>query len=388
MLQGVVAVLRSAPRGRRGRRAWRRPPAARRSRRAGSPRPRPARRPRRARGRGSAPPSSRPCTRAAGSPPTASTSVSGRVADRVPARGRIGEEDEAPGLDQHLLAVDREPRAPLQHHVELLVAAGLVALDVVLDQLVAGRGRRVGVQAEAAHVERMAQRMPASGRRRTAGRRRRCAGCGRPSRQPTAAASPTLGSGAPRLDRRLLLLLLRRGRRLLREPRGGQLAGAAARHGALHRLPHAAGAGVVPHPARRLSRRARSAFRRIWGAYIAGYGFNAVVPARGGDVIRLFLTKTSVPNSSYPAVAVVVLRRADLRPDDGDPDPRSSRSRQGVFPKPPDFSKLPAFDLAFFASHPRFTLFLLTVLAIAVLVGLRAAVGARAGVLGARAPGR
>jgi uncharacterized protein (TIRG00374 family) len=42
---------------------------------------------------------------------------------------------------------------------------------------------------------------------------------------------------------------------------------------------------------------------------------------------------------------------------------------QGAFPKPPDFSKLPAFDLAFFASHPRFTLFLLTVMAIASLVG-------------------
>jgi uncharacterized membrane protein YbhN (UPF0104 family) len=41
---------------------------------------------------------------------------------------------------------------------------------------------------------------------------------------------------------------------------------------------------------------------------------------------------------------------------------------QGVFPKPPDFSKLPAFDLAFFASHPRFTLFFLTALAVAVLV--------------------
>ena len=41
---------------------------------------------------------------------------------------------------------------------------------------------------------------------------------------------------------------------------------------------------------------------------------------------------------------------------------------QGVFPKPPDFSKLRAFDLAYFASHPRFTLFLLTVLAIAALV--------------------
>jgi uncharacterized membrane protein YbhN (UPF0104 family) len=42
---------------------------------------------------------------------------------------------------------------------------------------------------------------------------------------------------------------------------------------------------------------------------------------------------------------------------------------QGVFPKPPDFSKLPAFDLAFFAAHPRFTLFMLTVLGIAVMVG-------------------
>ena len=28
-----------------------------------------------------------------------------------------------------------------------------------------------------------------------------------------------------------------------------------------------------------------------------------MIPARSGDVIRLFLTKTSVPASSYPAVA-------------------------------------------------------------------------------------
>ena len=41
---------------------------------------------------------------------------------------------------------------------------------------------------------------------------------------------------------------------------------------------------------------------------------------------------------------------------------------QGVFPKPPDFAKLNAFDLSFFAGHPRFTLFLLTALAIGALV--------------------
>ena len=41
---------------------------------------------------------------------------------------------------------------------------------------------------------------------------------------------------------------------------------------------------------------------------------------------------------------------------------------QGVFPKPPDFSKLPAFDISFFASHMRFTLFFITFLAMAFLV--------------------
>ena len=31
----------------------------------------------------------------------------------------------------------------------------------------------------------------------------------------------------------------------------------------------------------------RIEFSRIWGAYLAAYGFNNVVPARGGDVIHL-----------------------------------------------------------------------------------------------------
>jgi uncharacterized protein (TIRG00374 family) len=112
----------------------------------------------------------------------------------------------------------------------------------------------------------------------------------------------------------------------------------------------------------------RIQFRFIWGAYIAAYGFNSVVPARGGDVVRLFLTKTSVPNSSYPAVAAAFT--VELIFDLCMAIPILAFAfTQGVFPKPPDFSKLPAFDLAFFASHPRFTLFLLTLLAIAVLAG-------------------
>jgi uncharacterized membrane protein YbhN (UPF0104 family) len=112
----------------------------------------------------------------------------------------------------------------------------------------------------------------------------------------------------------------------------------------------------------------RIEFRRIWGAYFAGYGFNAVVPARGGDVVRLFLTKSSVPNSSYPAVAASFVVELGFDIAMGSLILIFAFS-QGVFPKPPDFAKLNAFDLSYLAQHPRFTLFLLTALGVAVLAG-------------------
>jgi uncharacterized protein (TIRG00374 family) len=108
-------------------------------------------------------------------------------------------------------------------------------------------------------------------------------------------------------------------------------------------------------------------FRKIWGAYMAAYGFNQVVPARGGDVIKLFLTKTSIPNSSYPAVGSSFFVEAIFDLCMAIPI-LAFAFTQGAFPKPPDFSKLPAFDIAFFASHPQFTLFVLTFLGIASLV--------------------
>jgi uncharacterized membrane protein YbhN (UPF0104 family) len=112
----------------------------------------------------------------------------------------------------------------------------------------------------------------------------------------------------------------------------------------------------------------RIEFRQIWGAYFAGYGFNSVIPARGGDVVRLFLTKTSVPNSSYPAVAASFVVELGYDVAMGSLILLFAFS-QGVFPKPPDFAKLNAFDLSYLAQHPRFALFLLTALAVAALVG-------------------
>jgi uncharacterized membrane protein YbhN (UPF0104 family) len=111
----------------------------------------------------------------------------------------------------------------------------------------------------------------------------------------------------------------------------------------------------------------RFQFREIWGSYFAGYGFNAVIPARGGDVVRLFLTKTSIPNSSYPAVAASFVTELGFDIAMGSLILIFAFT-QGVFPKPPDFANLNAFDLSFLAQHPTFTLFLLTAVAVGTLV--------------------
>ena len=109
-------------------------------------------------------------------------------------------------------------------------------------------------------------------------------------------------------------------------------------------------------------------WRRIFGAYLAAVGFNNVVPARGGDVIKLFLTRSSIPGSSYPTVASAFFVEAIFDVSVGVLVLVFAFS-QGVFPKPPDFSKLNSFDISYLAEHFRFTLFLITLLA---LLGLSA----------------
>lgn len=111
----------------------------------------------------------------------------------------------------------------------------------------------------------------------------------------------------------------------------------------------------------------RVRWRDVWGGYMVGYAINNVFPLGGGNIAQLFLTRTSIERASYPTVAaalstgvicdwligLLVMCYAFT---------------QGVFPKPPDFSKLPAFDISFFASNMRFTLFFITALGVGFLV--------------------
>jgi uncharacterized membrane protein YbhN (UPF0104 family) len=110
------------------------------------------------------------------------------------------------------------------------------------------------------------------------------------------------------------------------------------------------------------------AYSKISAAYLVGAGLNSIIPARVGDAVKIFLAKRSVRGSTYPAitssffvqsifdtsVGIVVLLYAIT---------------QGLFPKPPELPNLPAFEIAFWAQHPRFLLFFLTVLGIALIVG-------------------
>jgi uncharacterized membrane protein YbhN (UPF0104 family) len=112
----------------------------------------------------------------------------------------------------------------------------------------------------------------------------------------------------------------------------------------------------------------RVRWRDVWGAYMVGYAINNVFPLGGGNIAQLFLTRMAIPEATYPTVAAA-LGTGVLFDWFMGLLIMCFAFTQGVFPKPPDFSKLPAFDINFFASNMRFTLFFLTVLGIAFLVG-------------------
>jgi uncharacterized membrane protein YbhN (UPF0104 family) len=108
-------------------------------------------------------------------------------------------------------------------------------------------------------------------------------------------------------------------------------------------------------------------FTKIAAAYIAGAGLNSFIPARVGDVTKIFLAKRSIRGSTYPtitssffvqsvfdtSVGILVLLYA---------------TTQGLLPKPPELPNLPAFEISFWADHPRFLVFFLTALAIGLII--------------------
>jgi uncharacterized membrane protein YbhN (UPF0104 family) len=114
-------------------------------------------------------------------------------------------------------------------------------------------------------------------------------------------------------------------------------------------------------------------WRGVYGAYVAGVGVNAILPARGGDVLRLFLVKREIQGATYPTLAATlvvetlfdfVVATALL----------GWAITLGVLPGLDMLPRFPAFDWAWMWRHPAETI------TIAAALGLLLAfAGARAG---------
>jgi glycosyltransferase 2 family protein len=115
----------------------------------------------------------------------------------------------------------------------------------------------------------------------------------------------------------------------------------------------------------------RISFRGLAAAYLAGAGVNAILPARAGDVTKVFLVKRQIPGSSYPAVTSSFLVQTVFDTTVGVLVLLYAIT-QGLLPEPPRLPNLPAFELSLWAEHPEtfaiVTGALLAGLAIAVFV--------------------
>jgi uncharacterized membrane protein YbhN (UPF0104 family) len=113
----------------------------------------------------------------------------------------------------------------------------------------------------------------------------------------------------------------------------------------------------------------RISYLELTAAYLAGAGINAIVPARAGDVTKVFLVKRQIPGSSYPAVTSSFLVQSVFDTAIGVLVLLYAISR-GLLPRPPELPNLPAFELSFWAGHPE----TFAAVAIALLLAIALAV--------------
>ncbi len=114
---------------------------------------------------------------------------------------------------------------------------------------------------------------------------------------------------------------------------------------------------------------ARLSFLKLAAACLAGAGINAIVPARAGDVTKVFLVKRQIPHSSYPAVTSSFLVQTVFDTTVGVLVLLYAVSR-GLLPKPPELPQQRAFEISFWVSHPKTLLIVTGVLLVAIAIGV------------------
>ncbi|MEA2271471.1 MAG: hypothetical protein QOI98_179, partial [Solirubrobacteraceae bacterium] len=104
----------------------------------------------------------------------------------------------------------------------------------------------------------------------------------------------------------------------------------------------------------------------IAAAFLVGVGMNGVLPAHGGDAVKIVLAKRAVERSSYPTI---VSSFAALAPFDTAMGllVLLYAITQGLLPRAPQFPQIPAFEITFWAAHPQALLLLVTLIGIGAI---------------------
>jgi uncharacterized membrane protein YbhN (UPF0104 family) len=110
-------------------------------------------------------------------------------------------------------------------------------------------------------------------------------------------------------------------------------------------------------------------FLPLAAAYLAGAGINAIVPAHAGDATKVFLVKRQIPDSSYPAVTSSFLVQTVFDTSVGILVLLYAIT-QGLLPPLPQIPDLPAFEISFWADHPRTLLIVTAVLLALIGIGI------------------
>lgn len=110
-------------------------------------------------------------------------------------------------------------------------------------------------------------------------------------------------------------------------------------------------------------------FLELSAAYLAGAGINAILPAHAGDATKVFLAKRQIPGSSYPAVTSSFLVQTVFDTAAGLLVFLYAIS-QGLLPELPRLPHLPAFEIAFWAEHPRTLLIVTGVVLLGLAIGI------------------
>ncbi|HEX3807217.1 MAG TPA: lysylphosphatidylglycerol synthase transmembrane domain-containing protein [Gaiellaceae bacterium] len=113
---------------------------------------------------------------------------------------------------------------------------------------------------------------------------------------------------------------------------------------------------------------ARLKYRTALGAYVAGVGVNSVVPARGGDLVKMYLVKHRIEDATYSTLGPTLIVETLF-------DSVTAgivlvwALATGVLPTHTFYSRIPTVDWKFFLRDERFTLYLIGALAILAVVG-------------------